>query len=244
MGGASGSSSPSRISDGAGGESKRVLEASLEVAPEKNWKSARDSVLRWLDAAGGNLLEQEVQKSSIYLRVRVPVKEADAFFARVRGLGLVVSEYTSLADITRQYADLEARLASKEAAVSRLQGMLAQARTPSEVLETEKALQQALEARDSLRTQLENARLLSQTVTASITLRDPSTLDYNEGGSYWVQLLSSLEAGWKGFVYFTFVVAYLWWVWLPMGVFVWFVVSRERRKKRGNAAQASDKTST
>lgn len=238
-GGGSDSSSFSGVGEDGG---KKTLEASLEVAPKKNWKSAKDSVLRWLEAAGGKLLELEVEESRVQLRARMPVNRADAFFARVRSLGLVVREYTALADITRQYADVEARLASKEAAVTRLQGLLAQARTPSEVLEAEKALQEALEARDELRSQFDNARLLSQTVTAHITLRNPATLPYGEGGSYWYQLLQSVEAGWTGFVYFTFAVAYLWWLWLLIGLLVGLFVWR--RKRRGKAAQDSGKTST
>jgi len=227
-----------------GREGKKALEAWLEVAPNKNWKSAKDSVLRWLEAAGGTLLELEVLEHRIQVHARVPVSQAEVFFTRVRNLGLVLSEYTALADITRQYTDIEARLASKEAAVSRLQALLAQARTPSEVLEAEKALQQALEARDELRTQLENARLLSQTVTARVTLRNPATVEYSEGGSYTYQLLRSLQAGWTGFVYFTFVVAYLWWFWLLIGgVVLWVVWIRRRRRQRG-VGQASGSAST
>lgn len=239
-----GSSEPSLFGSMEAREGKKALEAWLEVAPKKNWKSAKDSVLRWLEAAKGTLLELEVQEHRIQVQARVPVSQAEVFFTRVRNLGLVLSEYTALTDITRQYTDIEARLASKDTAVSRLKALLAQARTPSEVLEAEKALQQALEARDELRTQFENARLLSQTVIARVSLRDPTTVEYNEGGSYTHQLLKSIEAGWTGFVYFTFAVAYLWWLWLLVGGVILGRRWIKRRRRHRGASQASGGAAT
>ncbi len=243
-GGSSKSSESSVYSIAEQGEGKKTLEAWVEVAPEKNWRSAKDSVLQWLEAAGGTLLELEVEEHRIQVRARVPVSQAEVFFTRVRNLGLVLSEYTALADITRQYTDIEARLASKDTAVSRLKALLARARTPSEVLETEKALQEALQARDELRTQYENARLLSQTVIARVSLRNPAKVEYSEGGSYIDELLRSIEAGWTGFVYFTFAVAYLWWVWLLIVGLILWIRWNKRRKSRLSAGQASGSAAT
>jgi hypothetical protein len=163
--------------------------------------------------------------------LRIPTPKAEDFFQKVRQLGEVLNERTSLTDISRQYVDIESRLKAKEEAVERLKGLFRAARTPSEILEVEKALQQALTERDELRSQYENARLLSESVQVDLTLRNRQYVEYSEGGSYWEQLFRSMREGWKGFVYFTFFVAYLWWLWLLIALGIVLLVRLGRRQK-------------
>lgn len=213
-------------------ESVQTLSARLEIAPYR-WQSAPDSVERWLKAAGGRLLSRQKEEDRTYMySMRIPTPGMEPFLDKVRSLGVVLSEQTSLEDITKATMDIEARLRTKEEAVARLQSLLRQARTPSEILETEKALQTALTERDELRSQYENNRLLAEYVRLDLTLRNRRYVEYSQGGSYWLQLWRSVEAGWDGFVYFTFAIAYLWWLWLLVLALILLLRYRQSRKKQ------------
>lgn len=210
---------------------KQTLSAYLEVVPRR-WEEAAKSVEAWTTEAGGRLLRREKDTDrSVSYSLRIPTPKAEDFFQKVRQLGEVLNERTSLTDISRQYVDIESRLKAKEEAVERLKGLFRAARTPSEILEVEKALQQALTERDELRSQYENARLLSESVQVDLTLRNRQYVEYSEGGSYWEQLFRSMREGWKGFVYFTFFVAYLWWLWLLIALGIVLLVRLGRRQK-------------
>ncbi|MCX7652318.1 MAG: DUF4349 domain-containing protein [Bacteroidia bacterium] len=210
------------------------ISARIEVAP-KRWDGAPDSVESWAAQAGGRLLNREKNEDKSYAYVfRIPVKQFESFVSKVRSMGIVINEQVSLSDITKEVADIEARLRAKEEAVQRLQTLLARASTPSEILETEKALQSALAERDELRSQYENQRLLAEHVRLDVILRNRRYVGYSEGGSYWLQLRRSVEAGWEGLIYFTFFIAFLWWFWLLIGVGIliirWWVKKRRAQK--------------
>ncbi len=194
------------------------------------WQAAADSVERWTAAAGGRLLrrEKEAQRWHFYA-IAIPVAQAKPFVEQVRTLGEVLSERTSLESVTQAYTDLEARLQSKEEAIARIRSLMERSTSPSDILKAERAMQELLSERDELRSRFEAMRQQVQTVQLDLTLRNPRYVDYSEGGSYFSQLLRSIEAGWEGFVYFTFAVAYLWWLWLLLAILIWWL---RRQKKR------------
>lgn len=213
-------------------ESVQSLAAHLEIAPFR-WKGASDSVESWIKVVGGRLLSRQKEEDRTYrYSIRIPTQRLEPFLDKIRGIGIVLSEQTSMEDITKATMDIEARLRTKEEAVERLRNLLRQARTPSEILEAEKALQTALAERDELYSQYENKRLLAEYVRLELTLRNRRYVEYSQGGSYWLQLWRSVEAGWDGFVYFTFAVAYLWWLWLLLVSLFLLLRYRQARKPK------------
>ncbi|MCX7605654.1 MAG: DUF4349 domain-containing protein [Bacteroidia bacterium] len=230
-GGSSSAYSPRTESNG----SKQVLSAYLEIVPHR-WEGTADSVEKWTFKRRGQLLRKEkTEERLLTYSIRIPTAHAGEFIQEVRTLGEIINEHTSLTDITREYADIEARLKAKEEAVARLKELLRQARTASEILEAEKALQQALSERDELRSQYETGKALSESIQIDLTLRNRLYVEYSQGGSYWNQLLRSIKSGWEGFVYFTFAIAYLWWLWLITGLLILTLRWIARRSKK-NAA--------
>lgn len=216
-------------------EATQSLSMRIEVAPYK-WQSAPDSIEAWLIAMNGCLLSRQKEDDRLYLyAIRIPTPQVEAFLTKVRSMGFLLSEHTSLEDIAKTKMDIEARLRTKEEAVERLQALMRQARTPSEILEAEKALQTALTERDELRSQYETQRLLAEYVRVDLTLRNRRYVGYSEGGSYWLQLWRSVEAGWEGFVYFTFAIAYLWWLWLLIGGIIFLLRYKRRRRSLPSA---------
>ncbi|MCS7188677.1 MAG: DUF4349 domain-containing protein [Bacteroidia bacterium] len=218
--------------------SKKKLSMYLEIIPH-HWQEAIDSVEKWVQALGGNIHSKtkEDERSCSY-SVLLPVTKASYFVEKVRSLGKVRSERTFLADITQEYADLEAKLKAKDAAIQRLQALLQQAHTPKEILEVEKSLQQALQERDELQSALKAKQHSTEMVEIEIYLQNRRYVEYNQGGSYWDQLLRSLASGWEGLVYFTFIIAYLWWVWLIILFLIVFLRWLSRRKKQSPPPKA------
>lgn len=194
------------------------------------WQAAADSVERWAASAGARLLRREKEaQSSYFYSIALPVAQAKSFIERVRTLGEVISERTSLENLTRAYTDLEARLQSKEEAIARIRDLMQRSTSPSDILSAERAMQELLSERDELRSRFAAMQEQVQTVQLDLTLRNPRYVEYSEGGSYFSQLLRSVRAGWEGFVYFTFAVAYLWWLWILLAAGIWWLRRRNRR---------------
>lgn len=214
-------------------EATQSFSMRIEIAPFY-WRSAPDSVERWLMAVGGRLLSRQKEENRAYFySMRLPKASAKPFVDKIKSLGILLSEQTTMEDITKATMDIEARLRAKEEAVERLRNLLRQARTPSEILETEKALQTALAERDELHSQYEGQRISAEYVRLELTLRNRRYLEYSQGGSYWLQLWRSVEAGWNGFVYLTFALAYLWWLWLIVGGVI-LLLRRRRPRSAAN----------
>lgn len=196
----------------------------------RRWQAAADSVERWTAAVGGSLLRREKDAQHWYFySIVVPTAQAKPFLERLRTLGEVLSERTSLENLTQAYTDLEARLKSKEEAIARIRELMQKSTKPSDILSAERAMQELLSERDELRSRFEAMQRQVQTVQLDLTLRNPRYVEYSEGGDYFSQLERSLRAGWEGFVYFTFAIAYLWWLWLLLAVVIWWLRRQSRR---------------
>ncbi|MCS6789598.1 MAG: DUF4349 domain-containing protein [Bacteroidia bacterium] len=180
-----------------------------------DWERSLDSVESWARAIGAGLLQREKQEAEYaFFKFLVPRAAYEGFIVRLRGLGEVLDERTSLTDISQGQSEIERKLALKDSVIIRFQVLLRQARTVSEIVEVEKALQQALSERQELLVEKQRSDSLSKVVELELTLRNAEYVEYREGGSYLAQLTRSFKEGWNGFIYFTFLVAYLWWLWL------------------------------
>lgn len=207
------------------------LTASLAIIVE-DWKQSLDSVESWAQAIGAKLVQREKQEERyIFFKYLVPRIAYDGFIAHLRELGEVLEERISLTDISQGQSEIERKLALKDSVIARFQGLLRQARTISEIVEVEKALQQALTERQELLLEKQRADSLTKVVELELTLRNADYVEYSEGGSYWAQLMRSFREGWDGFIYLTFVAAYLWWLWVLVLLLV-VVVRLYRRRAR------------
>lgn len=205
------------------------LAASLTIIVE-GWKQSLDSVESWAQAAGARSIQRELQEERYaFFKYLVPRSAYERLIRQLRGLGEVLSEHTSLSDISQGQSELEGKLALKDSLIVRLRGLLQQARTVSEIVEVEKALQQALSEREELLLEKQRADSLTKVVELELTLRNAEYVEYSEGGSYWAQLVRSFREGWNGLVYLTFIAAYLWWLWVLILLLV--IVVRRYRKR-------------
>jgi len=101
------------------------------------------------------------------MTLRIPASSLDDSLARIGALGTVTSLYISTADVTAQGIDLDARVAALQTSVTRLQQLLAQAKSTGELLAIEKELSARQAELDSLVAQ---RKALSESVALSTVM--------------------------------------------------------------------------
>ena len=101
---------------------------------------------------GRELLEPS-EISTISLTLKVPAERFEPFIEAVKQVGSYVQEQTNATDVTLQYVDLEARLASNRQVEARLQAHLKSASQVKDIVEVEKELGRVREQIESLTAQ-------------------------------------------------------------------------------------------
>ncbi len=197
--------------------SPRAAESLMELLPQKLIRSARislevkdfprfESQCRQLAGRYGYLsdlriatLESGQKRADLTLRIQA--ERFDAALADFKALGVVRKEELSVEDVTRAYADLEARRANKRTAAIRLREIIAN-RTGklSDVIEAEQALTQVTEEIESMEAQ---KRAMDGQVGYS-TLRadvfEPPVVQKSTAPALWEPLASALKEGRSGLI--------------------------------------------
>lgn len=127
-------------------DTRKVVRTGLIELVVTSYDAARDQIDALVREAGGfvdstRASHSEGQVSNATMVLRVPSSKFGDLMPRLRALGEVQTETTDAADITDQYVDVAARLASAQALEKRLHE-LASSRTGTvaEVLEVEREL--------------------------------------------------------------------------------------------------------
>jgi hypothetical protein len=159
-----------------------VRTASLTVrAKDVLTTSAKASALA--EGLGGFVAGEKTQaspdepgKSEAVLVLRVPADRLPALLSQLHGLGTLVSEDQSAADVTGQVIDLAARISAQKASVARVQALLAKANTLGQVVQIEGELTSRQATLESLQGQA--AALADQTTlaTATVTILGPKAV--------------------------------------------------------------------
>jgi hypothetical protein len=126
-------------------------------------------VERLVQQAGGYLERSSGSSDgNVQIEARVPAARLDAIMDSVAGLGKERRRHLTGADVTDQYADLEARLRSNVALRDRLQQLLSRAATLDEVLTLEKQIARLQSDIDALQAHID--QLKSRTELASLAV--------------------------------------------------------------------------
>jgi len=189
-----------------------TAETRLELLPQKLIRSARlslevkdfarfESSCRQLAARCGYLADlrinaEENGRKHADLTLRIPAERFDAALAEFKSLGVVKKEELSVEDVTRAYADLEARRLNKRTTAARLREIIAN-RTGklSDVIEAEQALGQVTEELESMEAQ---KRALDGQISYS-TLRadvfEPPLPQKFNSPTLWEPVVGALKSG-------------------------------------------------
>ena len=170
----------------------------------KDFDAARTALSDAVAAAGG-YMESNDESSyshagrSLSLTVRVPQANYASFLEAAAQAGNLVNKSQQVQDVTAQYMDTEARLASLTAQRTRLQELQASAQDLSDLLEIEASLSDVQYQIESWQSQLD---WYSQQVACStVYLSLEEVKEYTPvEESFSARLLKALQNGWSGFV--------------------------------------------
>ena len=189
----------------------------LELAPQKRIRTARlslevkdfprfEAACRDLAERHGYLAEMKASteddgRRRADLTLRIQAARFDGALAEFKALGTLKHEEIKVEDVTRAYADLEARRANKRIAAVRLREIIA-TRTGklSDVIEAEQALSQVTEELERMEAQ---KRTLDSQITYSTLQADvsepPRPATFKES-ILWEPLIGALKNGRSGLI--------------------------------------------
>jgi len=125
---------------------------SIEVEEGKVEETVRE-IMKVCKELNGYVATSRITEDWAYVVAKVPSEKLEDFMEKVRGLGKVSSEETSVRDVTEQYIDLEARLENAKREEERLLEILKMAKTVDEVLKVEEYLKRIREEIERLEAQ-------------------------------------------------------------------------------------------
>lgn len=229
---ASGAPDIAVLPDAAGHDVVRTAQLTLQVAdPAGGARSVRTAVA----TAGGFVAEEQVDTSGAWVVVRVP--GPDRFVDDLAAIGTVLRRSGRTEDATAQVADLDGRIATQQASVTRVRALLAQATSIGDVVSVESELARREADLESLQRRVAalRDRVALSTVTVELrgTAGSPPTAEAPGFGS-------GLGAGWAGLRALGAVLATAAGFLLPflpllavVAGLVWAVRRRRRRGGRG-----------
>jgi uncharacterized protein DUF4349 len=132
--------------------------------------SAGRHVERMIVEAGGYIERSSGSKDGVRIEGRVPAAQLDSMMNGIAAMGEERRRHTTGADVTDQYADLEARLRSTIALRDRLQQLLARAATLDEVLTLEKQIARLQTDIDALQARIDQLKSRAALASLAVTL--------------------------------------------------------------------------
>ncbi|MFG2286654.1 DUF4349 domain-containing protein [Streptomyces sp. NPDC048595] len=154
-----------------------------------------------VDGAGGYAADETTDRdpqghdrSRIVLRV--PPEEYDAVLGRLSGLGKLLSREVSAKDVTDQVVDVDSRIKSQRASVSRVRALMAKATTISDIVSLESELSTRESNLESLEAELKSLKERTGMATVTLLLRQPDAGapgDQEEPASF----SDALSGGWQ-----------------------------------------------
>ena len=213
-------------------DSDQLRELRLGIVPEE-WEGSADSLEAWTRRYGGRVLSRERQEERrITLELRVPLEEADGLITRIKAMGHVFAEEVQRSAIGQSPATIDSLIRFKEEVVSRQRDLLGRARTPDEIRQVENAMSLTLWERDSLLRLRERLQEETRTVLIVVQLVNERYASMGTGGSFWKQFGRALVEGWDLFKAFLIAMAYVWWLWLGIALFIWLFRYIRRSSKQ------------
>ena len=232
---------PTRLTsqpDAAPASRQLIRTAHVRLRAE-NHADATQRARQLVAAAGGFVGNEDSQRYAdrveTTLTLRVPNTRFDSLLTAVSGLaGEVESRSVDVQDVTRQVADMSARLETKRAAEEQYRALLSRSGSIEDILSVQTRLQQVREEIESTEAQLRALRDQVSLSTIHLTVFEASAAGITAGPGFFARAGRSIVDGWEGVLEITLGLLTLWPFLLLIGAFVWFT----RKRWRGWKAQA------
>jgi hypothetical protein len=182
----------SPLPDAVGRDVVRTAQLTLQVPdPTAESRSVRTAAA----AAGGFVAEEQADGTGAWIVVRVPVSALDRLVDDLAATGTVLGRSSRAQDATEQVVDLDSRVATQQASVTRVRTLLAQATSIGDVVAVESELARREADLDSLQRRLATLRDRVALSTLTVELRGAAT---TEPSGPPPGFGTGLGAGWAG----------------------------------------------
>lgn len=135
-------------------------------------------------------------------------------------------------DVTKQFVDLETRLASKEAIIKRYTELLAQAKNVNDILQVEEHLRKVTEEIESVKGQLKYLNNQVNQSTVNINYYQQVEGQSISKRSFGSRIIQSFSNGWSLLKELFLGVITIWPILLVIGVVTYFVAKRRKLNKK------------
>ncbi|HWM56577.1 MAG TPA: DUF4349 domain-containing protein [Pseudonocardia sp.] len=180
-----------------GGQRALVRTAQLTVAVDDATTATRQ-VRTTAAAAGGLVVQEQSGERGSWLVLRVPADTLDRVLDDIAAIGRVTDRTGQVTDSTGEIVDLDARVASQQASVVRVRGLLAQATSIGDIVAVESELARREADLDALTSRLAVLRDQVAMSTLTVDLRIPPPVPADDADDRAAGFTDGLEAGWKG----------------------------------------------
>ena len=187
-------------------ESRKLIRTIDMTIATRTYEASLTSLTEACTAAGGwveNLSESSHDLRSAYLSLRVPSAALEDFLAGTDGWGRVTYRNENTRDVTESYQDTQARLATQQALMARLQSLVTAAADLSDVLALESQIAETQYEIDRLTGSLMNTDRQVDYATITISLQEEAPHADDPEQNLGQRLLSGLASGWGFMVEWT-----------------------------------------
>ena len=228
-----------RAEDGAGSFEPDIIRTGYLSLSVDSPADTADEITEVVEAVGGRIASRsdytpvDYGQPSSYLEARIPSEVLDDTVASLQDLGDVQEVSLNTVDVSLQKVDLDARIQVLEAAIARLNELLAEASSTSDLIAVESALSERQAELDSLQSQRDYLSDQTLFATLSISLITPDNAMPADPDGF----LDGIVRGWESILAFfagTIVWAGILVPWLGLVavvVLVTLVVRRIRRSR-------------
>ena len=168
-----GSGQHTNVTQGSPGSNGGMIEFSTDLAitaPAPQQTASAVSALAY--SVGGYVAYQSTFSSSAYIVIRVPSADYQKVLSQIQALGAFVSESSNSNDVSVQYTDMNATLASLRTEQSALLKLLNQTSSISSTLAVESQLQQVDQQINDVESQILQTRTLVDYATINVTVTE------------------------------------------------------------------------
>ena len=165
------------------------------------------------------------------LTIRVPAAQFDSLLEGASDLeGEVESRTVSVDDVTRQVADVEARLGARRAAEAQYLELMGRSGSIEDILAVQTRLQQVREEIESAEAQLRAVRDQVSLSTLTLTVFEASAAGITSGPGFFAQAGRAIVNGWNGLLELALGLLTVWPMLLIIGGVVWLIARLRRRR--------------
>ncbi len=231
---------------GAAVKEQKIIRSAYMTIATRDFDASLNGLRQKCESLGGMVTSSsEYEENSglrqAYLTMQIPSEKLDEFLQSTGNMGRITQKGESAYDATEGYYDTLARLETQQALMERLQSLVTETASLSELLELETQIADTQYTIDRLQESLQSTDRQVDYSTVDVTLREEKASEAVEDGQVPLtqRLMLALESGWEAFADFVeeavlFVVAALPFVGIAAAAWLvaWVIIRRVKKKSK------------